>query len=239
MAARHLSKEFAEEQEPTDGQEDDYVSPYATAKAGRHLKKPVVQYVPTISVDSFAIPQVEDAQADERAREHVESIFRELAVDATPTEAQDAPEHQQTPGAMMLHPSTSLESLPGFGPSQADLASFIPSVEAVPHNWGKAASEGVFARHEQRSQDPQDPSATIVLSQQELHGVRRRRDYMAHRQIDLSSSSRRKGNAFGYFKPVETTSSEVGTSLTLANPRKSIITLIAEFIARLFGKGDQ
>lgn len=215
MAARHLAEDFSEEYE------DDYQSAYVTAAQGKHLRKPVVRYVPTIPEDYTVASFHEDVRADEQARSHVEEIYRELSV----SHSKDMAQSQE----MVLRGSRlSADLLPGFGPPQSQLAEFVPEIESVPGDRNHTTSEGVFARH-------QSASSTLVLNQQALHGLRRRISSRDHGQVDVAIE-RKQPSSFGYYAPQTTKSSKHAQDAP--QQRKGWLGVIAEFFGRLFHAGN-
>lgn len=219
MAARHLAEEFPYESE------DEYQSAYATVTQGKHLRKPTVSYVPTIPEEYEGHTSFKDVQADEKARTHVEEIYRELSVSHT-IQSREAEEAE---GLVLRNPRLSPDLLPGFGPPQSQLAEYVPDIASVPSDWNETASEGVFARH-------QSASATLVLDQQSLHGLRRRISSKDHGQVDVAIE-RSEHAAFGYFTPNTTMPGE--GSLGEPMHRKGFLGVIADFFCRLFRRGGE
>jgi|GEM_PF-3191100 len=241
MAARHFAEDFSEEQG------NDLESPYASNAQGKHLRQPVVEYVPAYSADAHDHPVTEDDLANERARKYVEEIFRELTDPVIPTKDEELV--QPAPrDVMALKSSGVLDTLPDFGPPQSKLSEFVPSVEVVPHNWNEPVREGVFARNKrvnvpavQPQPERQDPSTTVVLDQSKLHGLRRRHESMKYGQIQLVRGPNRlepshADQSFGYFNPTGVPQLREETSLSLPARHKGLLAAIAGFIAGLFGR---
>lgn len=216
MAARHLAEDFFSEE-----QEDDYQSAYATAAQGKHLRKPAIQYVPTIPEDYRSAPPYIDVQANAEARDYVEEIYRELA-DATPSRENQTEDASQ--GIVLRSARLSDELLPGFGPPQSQLSQYIPDIESIPDNWNQTTSGGVFARH-------QSASSTLVLDQEALHGLRRRLNSRDHGQVE---------GVAGYYAPQTTPSGASASTSAIVVPqkRKGLLAAIAEFFARLFHRNN-
>lgn len=239
MAARHFAEGISEEQG------NDLESPYVANAQGKHLRQPVIEYVPSYSADDSARPMTEDDVANERAREYVEEIFRELTGPETPAKVEETDEKWQR-DVMAIRSTGVLDALPDFGPPQSKLSEYVPSVDVVPHNWDEPVREGVFARNKRErvaaaQPERQDLSTTIVLDQSKLHGLRRRHESMKYGQIQLVRGPNRlepkpMEQPFGYFSPSEVSQPREETSLSLPSRRRSIFGVIAGLIGGLFGR---
>lgn len=62
---------------------------------------------------------------------------------------------------------------------------------------------------------------------------------MNYRQVEIVAPPTFMDTVLGYFKPKNLSQAENNGSFSLSDQRKSVITTIAEFFARLFGKDER
>lgn len=234
IVARHLSRDFA------DGQTEDLLSAYATADSGRHLRKPTVEFVPTVPTETFAMPRLEDPNADQVARAHVEEIFRELSASISSTKSDGT---KKDPADSTSFKSSVLsDSVPNVGPLHSQLPNFVPDVDSFSIYESEPSVDDFFTSDDffETSETTMiDPSSTVVLDQQKLHGLLRRHETMNYRQVEIVAPPTFMDTVLGYFKPKNLSQAENNGSFSLSDQRKSVITTIAEFFARLFGKDER